>query len=130
MDDYLDSFEKVTHAFKISSDLYSLLELVGHNRTKFVSNADEITFAMNPGMCETSFSSIKKICNGAKLSSHVLGLKLDHSKDTLVVNRGVDCPVDKTITQQTVFDFVSSVIDHVGLVTPYTIRARILLEDI
>ena len=130
MDDYLDSFENVTQAIKTSRDLVSLLKLGGFNLTKFVSNADEITSAMNPEESETSSSPIKEICNGAEQSSHVLGLKWDHVKDTLVVSRGVDRPLDKAITQRTVLSFVSSVFDPVGLVAPYTVRARLLLKDI
>ena len=98
--------------------------------TKFVSNADEITSAMNTEESETSSSPIKEICNGAEQSSHVLGLKWDHVKDTLVVSRGVDRPRDKAITQRTVLSFVSSVFDPVGLVASYSVRARLLLEDI
>ena len=109
MDDYLDSFENVTQAIKTSRDLVSLLKLGGFNLTKFVSNADEITSAMNPEESETSSSPIKEICNGAEQSTHVLGLKWDHVKDTLVVSRGVDRPLDKAITQRTVLSFVSSV---------------------
>ena len=60
MDDYLDSFENVTHVIKISRDLVSLLKLGGFNLTKFVSNADEITSAMNPEESETSSSPIKE----------------------------------------------------------------------
>ena len=130
MDNYLDSFENVTHAIKISRDLVSLLELGGFNLTKFVSNADEITSAMNPEESETSPSPIKEICNGAEQSSHVLGLKWAHVKDTLVVSRGVDRPLDRAITQRTVWRFVSSVFDPVGLVAPYTVRARLLLKNI
>ena len=136
MDDYLDSFENVTHAIKFSRDLVaikfsrSLLKLGGFNLTKFVSNADEITSTMNPEESETSSSPIKEICNGAEQSSHVLGLKWDHVKDTLVVSSGVDRPLDKAITQRTVLSFVSSVFDPVGLVAPFTVRARLLLKDI
>ena len=130
MEDYLDSFENVTHAIKISRDLVSLLKLGGFNLTKFVSNADEITSAMNPEESETSSSTIKEICNGAEQSAHVLGLKVDHVKDTLVVSRRVDRPLNKAITQRTVLSFVSSVFDPVGLVAPYTVRARLLLKDI
>ena len=85
---------------------------------------------MNPEDCETSSSPIKEICNGAEQSSHVLGLKWDHVKDTLLVSRGVDRPLDKAITQRSVLNFVSSVFDPVGLVAPYTVRARLLLKDI
>ena len=102
MDDYLDSFENVTHAIKFSRDLVSLLKLGGFNLTKFVSNADEITSEMNPEDCEISSSPIKEICNGAEQLSHVLGLKWDYVKNTLVVSRGVDRPLDKAITQRTV----------------------------
>ena len=119
MNDYLDSFENVTHAIRNSRDLVSLLKLGGFNLTKFVSNADE-----------TSSSPIKEICNGAEQSSQVLGLEWDHLKDTLVVSRGVDRPLDKAITQRSVLSFVSSVFDPVGLVAPYTVRARLLLKYI
>ena len=130
MDDCLDSFENVTHAININRDLVSLLKFEGFNLTKLVSNADEISSAMNPEDCETSSSPIKEFCNDAEQTSHVLGLKWDHVKDTLVVSRGVDRPLDKPITQQTVLSFVSSVVDPVGLVAPYKLRARLLLKDI
>ena len=130
MDDYLDSFENVTQAIKTSRDLVSLLKLGGFNLTKFVSNADEITSAINPEESETSSSPIMEICNGAEQSSHVLGLKWDHVKDTLVVSRDVDRPLDKAITQRTILSFVSSVFDPVGIVAPYTVRARLLLKNI
>ena len=110
--------------------MVSSLKLGGFSLNKFVSNADEITSAMNPKESETSSSPIKEICNGAEQPSHVLGLKWDHVKDTLVVSRGVDSPLDKAITQRTVLSFVSSVFDPVGLVAPYTVRARLLLKDI
>ena len=50
---------------------------------------------------------------------------MGHVKDTLIVSRGVDRPLDKAITQRTVLSFVSSVFDPVGLVAPYTVRARL-----
>ena len=96
MNDFLDLFENVTHAIKISRDLVSLIKLGGIILTKFVSNAYEITPAMNPENCETSSSPIKEICNGAEQSPHVFGLKWDHVKDTLVLSRGVDRPVLST----------------------------------
>ena len=80
MNDYLHLFEAVTHVIKISRELVPLLKLRGFNLTKFVSDADEISSAMNPEDCKTSCSPIKKICNGAEQSSHVLGVKWDHVK--------------------------------------------------
>ena len=131
MDDYLDSFENVTHhAIKGSRNLVSLLKLGGFNLTKFISNADEITSTMNPGDCKTSSSTIRENCNDAEQSSHFLGLKWYHVKDILVGSRCVDRPLDKAITQRTVLSFVSSVFDPVGLIAAFTVRARFLLKDV
>ena len=127
MDDYLDSFENVIHACKI---WFRYVSFGGFNLTKFVSIDNQITLAMEPEDCETASSPIKSICNGAERSSHVLGLKWDNAKDTLVASRCVDCPLDNAITQRTVLSFVSSVFDPVGLVAPCTVRARLLLKDI
>ena len=81
MDNYLDLIENVIHAIKFSRDLFLLLELGGFISTKFVIIPNEKTLAMNP-----ESSPIKKKCNGAKQSSHVLGFKLDHVKDNKSTN--------------------------------------------
>ena len=54
IDDNLNLFENFTHAIQISRDLVSLIKLGVFSLTKFVSNVDEITSAMNPEDCETS----------------------------------------------------------------------------
>ena len=114
MDDYLDSFQNRDDALKLGRDLVSLLKLGGFHLTKFVSNVPEVTTALDLDNRESN--SVKDICTSPDQSSHVLGLKWDHVKDTLVVSRGVDRPLDKAITQRTVLSFVSSVFDPIGLV--------------
>ena len=118
IDDNLNLFENFTHAIQISRDLVSLIKLGVFSLTKFVSNADEITSAMNPEDCETSYSPIKEVCNGAEQSSYVLGLKWAHVKDAFFVSRSVDRQLDKAITRRAVLSFVSSVFDPAGLVAP------------
>ena len=113
---------------KVGRDLVSLLKLGGFHLKKFVSNLPDVTTALDPENRESN-SSVRNICSSPDQSSHVLGLKWDHVKDTLVVSRGVDCPLDKAITQRTVLSFVSSVFDPIGLVAPYTVKARLLLKD-
>ena len=116
-----DSFQNRDDALKLGRDLISLLKLGGFRLTKFVSNVPDVTTALDPDICESK-SSVKDICASPEQSSHVLGLKWDHVKDTLVVSRGVDRPLDKAITQRTVLSFVSSVFDPIGLVAPYTVK--------
>ena len=75
-------------------------------------------------------SQVKEILSSEGQESHVLGLKWDHVLDTLVVGRGVNRELKDTVTQRTVLSFVSSVFDPIGLVAPYTVRARLLLKEI
>ena len=129
MDDYLESFQNRDDALKLGRDLVSLLKPGGFHLTKLVSNVPDVTNAFDPDNRESS-SSVKDICRSPDQSSHVLGLKWDHVKDTLVVSRGVDRPLDKAITQLTVLSSVSSVFDPIGLVAPCTVKARLLLKGI
>ena len=126
-DDYLDSVQNKDNAWKLGRDLVSLLKLGGFHLTKFISNVNDVTTAFDPDNHESNFS-VKDICRSPDQSSHVLSLKWNHVKDILVVSRGVDRPLDKAITQRTVLSFVSSVFDPIGLVAPYTMKARFLLK--
>ena len=123
LDDYLDSFTSIEQAVTICRDLVKLLKIGGFVLTKFVSNIEETTFAKNSDVNETTL--LVKETSRVEQSLHVLALKWDHVKDTLVVSRGVDCPLDKVITQRTVLSFVSSVFEPFGLVAPYIVMARL-----
>ena len=63
-------------------------------------------------------------------SSHVLGLKEDHTNDTLVAIRGTSCAITKSLTQRLFLSLVSKVFYPSGLVAPFTVGDRLLLEDI
>ena len=63
-------------------------------------------------------------------SSHVLGLKWDHTNDTLVVSRGTSCSTTKSLTQLLVLSLVSKAYDPIDLVAPFIVGARLLLKDI
>ena len=129
MDDYLDSFEDPDVAFKTSQELITLLALGGFKLTNFISNVTKINKELNPPQSAPQQES-KNIVTCGDNSSHVLGLKWDHIDDTLVVSRGVNRELKNSITQRTVLSSVSSVFDPIGLVAPYTVRARLLLKEI
>ena len=65
-----------------------------------------------------------------ELSSHVLGLKWNQRSDTLVVSRGVNRSVTEPVTQRLVLSRVASIFDPIGLVAPYTIKARFMLKEV
>ena len=56
-------------------------------------------------------------------SSHLLGLKWDHTKDTLLLSRGISCDSSKTVTQRLVLSFVAKLYDTIGLVALLTLIA-------
>ena len=88
MGGYLDSFQNRDGALKLGRDLVSLLKLGGFHLTKFVSNVPDVTSALDLDSRESN-ASVKDIWTSSDQSSHVLGLKWDHVKDTLVVSRGL-----------------------------------------
>ena len=127
MDDYLDSTESPEKATKRSKELVHLLHLGGYRLTKFVSNVPNLADQINgsPQSTEPKF-----VVSFQEDSSHVLGLKWDHTNDTLVVSRGTSCAVTKSLTQRLVLSLVSKIFDPIGLVAPFTVGARLLLKDI
>ena len=100
----------------------------GFNLTKFTSDV--------PGLLEEledqSVEAVPKVIGASmeESSSHVLGLKRDHTKDTLVVSRGISCDSSKAVTQRLVMSLVAKVFDPIGLVVPFTVRARLLPKDV
>ena len=127
MDDYLESSPTIEEATRKAKDLVKLLSLGGFKLTKFVSNVCTI-----PPQVETdpSIPTETKEIPSTEESSHVLGLKWNHSSDTLVVSRGTNPEIKAKVTQRIVLSLVSSVYDPIGLVAPYTVKARLLLKDI
>ena len=127
MDDYLDSVESPEKAINRSKELVHLLHLGGFKLTKFVSNVPNLADRID-GSPQTTEPKVFVSCQ--EDSSHVLGLKWDHTNDTLVVSRGTSCAITKSLTQRLVLSLVSKVFDPIGLVKPFTVGARLLLKDI
>ena len=127
MDDYLDSVESPEKAINRSKELVHLLHLGGFKLTKFVSNVPNLADRIDGSPQSTE---PKVIVSCQEDSSHVLGLKWDHTNDTLVVSRVTSCAITKSLTQRLVQSLNSKVFDPIGLVAPFTVGARLLLKDI
>ena len=127
MDDYLDSVDCPEKALLLSKDLVKMLKLGGFKLTKFVSNVPGLAETLEPSL---DTPAVKDIATHSPVASHVLGLKWDHGKDTLNVSRGTVNKENDIVTQRIVLSTVSAVFDPLGLVAPYTIKARLMLKDI
>ena len=123
--------KKQETALTLTRTLVELLKLGGFNFKKIISKVSNLSLKLIPP--KTSANNTKEILTAAiipETASHVLSLKGDHINDTLVVSRGVNRELKDIVTQRSVLCFVSSVFDNIGLVAPYTVRARLLLKDI
>ena len=129
MDDYLDSLELELKSIQRADELVALWKLGGFKLTKFVSNISNLTSQLNN---VTTKPEQKSICITPEESetSHVLGLKWNHVKDTFIVSRGLDTSDHSIITQRVILSQVSSVLDPIGLLAPYTVSARLLFKEI
>ena len=127
VDDYLDSVEPPEKAINRSKELVHLLHLGGLKLTKFVRNVPNLADRID-GSPQSTEPKVIVPCQ--KGSSHVLGLKWDHTNDTLVVSRGTSCAITNSLAQRLVLCFVSEVFEPISLVAPFTVDARLLLKDI
>ena len=117
LDDHLDSFEDPDFAFKLSQELITILDLGGFKLTNWIRTVTKVNNELNPSENAPQQGS-KNVITCADKSSHLLGLKWDHIEDTFVVNRAVNRDIENSITQRTVFSFLSSVFDPIGLAAP------------
>ena len=102
VDDYLESSTTIEEAARKAKDLLKLLSLCGFKLTKFVSNVPTI-----PPQVETNSTSPTetKEIPSTEESSHVLGLKWNHSSDTLLVSCGTNPEVKTKVLQRIRFEF-------------------------
>ncbi len=61
---------------------------------------------------------------------HVSGLKWNASDDTLVDSRGRDKIIDTLLTQRVILGLVSSFPNLIGLVAPFTVKARLIVKKV
>ena len=127
MEHYLDSVESPERALNRSKELVQHLHLGWFKLTKFVSNAPNRADQIDGS---SQFNQPKVIASSKEESLHVLGLKWDRIKDTLIFSRGTSSTVIKSFTKRSVLSLVSKILDHISLVIPYTVGARLLLMDI
>ena len=97
MDDYLESSPTVEEASNKAKEIVKLLAKGGFKLYKFVSNLNQL-----PTELESNLTPNQEKAIPSANESHVLGLKWNHSSDTLVVSRGTCPDTTKSITQRVV----------------------------
>lgn len=122
VDDCLKSVENVDEAISLLEELTSLLAERGFWLTKWVSNKREVLSAV-PSMERAKSITLDL----EKLPvERALGVQWDVEKDTLGFRRGKET----SNTRRGVLSFVASIYDPLGLVSPFVLPARIMLQQL
>ena len=120
MDDYIQSLPTISEAKEVISQTTRCLKNGGFRLTKFVSNQPDVL---------AEISSDDK--DETKEITRVLGQKWNITTDDFVMFPLQQFPKDATVsTQRKIFSLVSSIFDPFGLLSPLTIRIKMVLQQI
>ena len=127
MDNFVKSVPNAEQAIEIYKLLRAMLAKGGFQLTKWISNCEQTMTSID--QADKSPSSSKTF-EAEPTSPSILGLQWNVDADNLEVCRGMQKEIPVKITQRAVLSHVSAVFDPQGIVSPFTIRMRLLLKSI
>ena len=127
MDDFVKSVPSTEQAIEIYNMLRAMLERGGFHLTKRISNCEQTMTSIDQADKTPSSS---KTFEAEPTSPSILGLQWNVDAGNLEVCRGMQKEIPVKITQRAVSSHVSAVFDPLGIVSPFTIRMRLLLKSI
>ena len=120
MDDYIQSHATEKDACKAVLQTKHCLKTGGFRLTKFVSNTSIVLNQIPPEDKDNQTDSVR-----------VLGVKWNLEKDCFLMKPLADFPKDAlAYTQRKIFSLVSSIFDPNGIMSPSTIRFKIVLQEV
>ena len=129
MDDFIKSVETPEEAEEVFNQLQLLLSRHGFELKKWISNNEAVTKAIPEDLKSISNTKQADVEPNTEGSS-VLRLKWTVTDDSLQICRGTNKEVETPITQRKILSLVSSVLDPIGLFSPFSVRMRRLLKGI
>ena len=127
---YMDYFVKFVPSVEQAIEIYKLLRAMlakrGFHLTKWITNCEQTMTSID--QADKSLSSSKTF-EAEPTSSSILRLQWNVDADNLEVCRGMQKQIPVKITQRAVLSHVSAVFDPLGIVSPFTIRMRLLLKS-
>ena len=127
MDDFVKSLPSAKQAIEIYKLLRAMLAKGGFHLTKRISNWEQTLTSIDQADKSPSPS---KTFEAEPTSSFILGLQWNLDADTLEVCRGMQKEIPVEITQRAVLSHVSTLFVLLGIVSPFTVRMRLLLKSI
>jgi len=123
MDDSLDSVETIEEAVKLHHDLTTLWKRAGMTPKKWLSNSEEVLKVIPKDHRVNSLDLEAQVMPVIK----TLGISWESSSDqfTFVVHPPPD---DFFLTKRSFLSRTSTLFDPLGFVSPFTVRARMMLQ--
>ena len=126
MDDMVASFSDAITAFTTAKDVKDTLKNGKFNLTKWCSNSREFSEQMQDDLCKPVEELFSK-----GFHQRVLGVYWSLDEDKIMFKAKDRRNLDrKTWTQRKFLSFVSSFYDPLGIISPFLIRAKILLQEL
>ena len=120
MDDYIQSHATEENACKAVLETKHCLQTGGFRLTKLVSNSSLVLNQIPPEDKDNQTDVVR-----------VLGVKWTLEKDCFLMKPLTNFPKDASAyTQRKIFSLVSSIFDPIGVMSPSTIRFKIVLQEL
>ncbi|XP_065218644.1 uncharacterized protein LOC135844395 [Planococcus citri] len=123
MDNLMTGAKNVEAAREILNSIHSTLESYGFPLCKYQSNSAELLENIDSSLIEPLNSRVL----GNDPSIYVLGLVWSPQSDTLNVMINLT-PLPDSITKRVMLSDISRIFDILGILTPLTIRAKLLMQ--
>ena len=125
MDDSLDSVEEDEKGVELYHQLNALWAKAGMHARKWVSNSATVMAAIP----EDDRATEVNIRDSKDTVTTTLGLQWNSTDDVLAVP-ATPVPEDYPITKRSVLKKIATVFDPLGLVSPFVVQAKIMLQEL
>lgn len=133
VDDYLDSFNTEAEAINVATKVYEIHKNGGFELRNWISNSENILREMQ---IESTQENMKQIVENNDLVHRVLGMKWDTATDTFMFSADFG-KIHETIksadgcpTKRNVLRTLMSTFDPLGLISPYLVEGKLLMQNI
>ncbi|XP_043228628.1 uncharacterized protein LOC122392278 [Amphibalanus amphitrite] len=124
VDDYLDSVEDEKEAIELRQSLSSLLSKGGFSLSKWASSSQEVLQGIEPG--DRSVTS-RDLGDNDRKCERALGVHWDTLSDELTFRV---TSISQPVTKRGILSSVSSIFDPLGVLAPWVLTAKCLLQSI
>ena len=125
MDDYVASFDTIDEAASVQHELQNALSEGNFKLVKWCSNSRSLCENMDPALLR---KPVEKLFAADNLE-RVLGIQWNGSEDTICSTPPETAlKLPSKLTQRSLLSLISQLFDPLGLIAPFLIRIKILLQ--